>query len=302
MKQFGLKITSLCFAVLLLLCAVTPVLAEEATKAETTQKESAQKESSGKTSQKTEKKGDSAQLTINKDAKVDVGKTVTYTLYISETVKPIVGFELCLFYDKDHLQYQKGSLKFDNFDVVVYNEDLEGRIPMNHSNLSNTKVFSDKTQFVSASFKVLDGGEADISYFVTELYSENFEAEPYLKSYKFTYDLKEGDNTLLKNATPEVNTGSFAQGNYQGDFVNYADGMGEDNSPKDSGEHVRVGSVVKSSVIEVTRVVPGEEGASGTGGGFFNSIWFFLIAGVLVAGAIVTAVVLVSKNSKKPEE
>lgn len=282
MKQIGLKITSLCFAMVLLFCTVTPVFAEE-------DKQKTTAGSAGNT------------LSINKEATVEVGKTVTFTLNISEAVKPIVGFELCLFYDQDHLQYQKGSLKFDNFDVVIYNEDLPGRIPMNHSALTNTKIFTQKSQFVSASFQVLKGGEADISYFVTELYSENFEQEPYLKSYKFTYDLTEGDNVLVKDGTPVVNEDNEAQANYQGDFVNYADGMGEDNSPKDAEEHVRVGTAVVTNVIEVTRAV-GSDTAQSNGGGFFGSIWFILLIGLVVVGVIVTAVVIVSKQGKKTDE
>lgn len=281
MKQIGLKLSSLCFAVVLLLCAVVPAFAEES---------GASAASGG------------SQLTINKEAVAEKGKTVTYTLYLSETVKPIVGFELCLFYDSKHLEYQKGSLKFDNFDVVIYNEDLDGRIPMNHSALTNTKVFSDKSQFVSASFKVLDGGETDITYFVTEMYGEDFESEPYLKSYKFTYDLTEDGKALIKDATPVVNDDSYAKDNYQGDFVNYADGMGEDNSPKPSEEHLRVGSVVKSHVVEVTRSVSGSGADKNSGGGFFSSPLFFILAGLLVAGMIVTAVILVSKKGKTSGE
>ena len=65
----------------------------------------------------------------------------------------------------EYLEYQKSSLKFEKFDVVIYNEEMEGKIPMNCSSLENKPSFAEKGQFVSASFKVKKAGNAGITYF-----------------------------------------------------------------------------------------------------------------------------------------
>lgn len=270
MKRISSKITSVCFAVVLVVCSVITAFAEE----------------------------NQGVLKINEKTDVEVGKTVTYTLYLSDTVEPIVGFEMRLFYDSDFLEYQKGSLKFEKFDVVVYNEDIKGRIPMNCSSLTNLPNFSEKGQFVSASFKVLKEGNASITYFFTELYGENME---YLKSFKFTYDLSVDGKVVQKDGIPPVNTDSNTLENNQGDFINYADGMGEDNSPK-GDDHQQVGSAVQNNVVEVTRVINGDtaDAAKEEKGGFPTFLLFIFIP--LIVGAIVAAVVVVSVRGKREKD
>lgn len=296
MKRIGLQLSTFCFALAIVLLSAVPVFASEAkeeSKAEA-DKSTLQSESS----EKNDADNNAAELTINGKAKAKVGDIVTYTLNLSDTLKPIVGFDMCLFFDSQFLEYQKGSLKFDNFEPVIYNEDLDGRIPMNYSSLTSDKVFSKKSQFVSADFKVIAGGASDITYFVTEMYAENFETEPYLKSYTFTYDLT-GGTVDVKDEVPLVDSGTETQRNYQGDFVNYADGMGEDNSPQTPENHQKIGIVVQTSVVDVTQVVSGQnDGASGSQS---NHLLFYILAGVLVVGAVVAAVVIVSLKGKKEE-
>ena len=111
MKLFLRKLCSLCFAVSIIAISVSAVGAE--------QSNAAQNNTSA-----------ADQLTLN-GVNVDKGDLVTYTLYLSDVMDPVVGFELRLFYDETKLEYQKGSLHFDNFDVVIYNENIPGRIPMN---------------------------------------------------------------------------------------------------------------------------------------------------------------------------
>ena len=268
MKQFVLKITSLCFALTLLTFSALSVSAEDGAKADAT-------------------------LTLNDEATVNVGDTVTYSLYLGDTVEPIVGFELRLFYDSDFLEYQKGSLKFEKFDVVVYNEDIVGKIPMNSTSLTNLPLFDKKTQFLSADFKVTKPGKANISYFFTELYGENM---TYLKNFTFTYGLTVGDKAIVTDGTPLVNTDEDTLNNNQGDFINYADGMGE-NSPNQAEHNVVGGTLapyVQTDIVEVTRVVPGNEKSGGMSGGWV----FVLIAAPILIAAVVAAVIIVNKKNK----
>ena len=113
MKNFGIKFTSVFFAIALIVLSVSPVFADDGDA----------------------KKSDSV-LTINQEGKVEVGKTVTFTLYLSDA-DPVEGFQLELFYDKDHLKYKKGSLNFEKFDSVFYNEGIEGRLLMNYTSITN---------------------------------------------------------------------------------------------------------------------------------------------------------------------
>ena len=273
MKQIVLKITSLCFALTLLTFSAFTVSAEDGAKAE-------------------------GSLTLNDEATVNVGDTVTYSLYLGDTVEPIVGFELRLFYDSDYLEYQKGSLKFEKFDVVVYNEDIEGKIPMNSTSLTNLPLFDKKAQFLSADFKVTKAGKANISYFFTELYGENM---TYLKNFTFTYGLTVGDKAIVTDGTPLVNTDEDTLNNNQGDFINYADGMGE-NSPNQSAHESVAGNLkpyVQTEIVDVTRTVSGSESS---GSGLPGSVIFVLIAAPLLIAAVVAAVVIDNKKNKNGGE
>ena len=283
MKKLGIKFSSLFFALALVIGSTAVVCAADTTSAETTAGAGTQAAEGGST------------LTINNAASVEVGKTVTYTLYLSEATESIVGFELRLFYDSDFLEYQKNTLKFDKFDVVFFNEDIKGKIPMNYTSLNNQPLFDKKGQFLTANFKVLNGGNANISYFFTELYGENMD---YLKSFRFTYDLAVDGETILKDAIPVVNADDDTLQNNQGDFINYSDGMGEENSPQNESEHVRIGSGVKTQVIDVTRSND-ENGAKKTSGNnFVKYIIIFAILGLVVA-AIAVAIVMVRKKNEE---
>ena len=277
MKRITLRLLPICFALALVLGAVMPVLAEET-------KEDAKADQGSEV------------LSINGDGDVKVGDTVTYTLYLSDATEPIFGFELRLFYDSDYLEYQKSSLKYEKFDMVIYNEDIKGKLPMNHSSLNNLPSFEEKAQFVSADFKVTKGGEASITYFFTELYGENME---YLKRYKFTYGMTVNGEEVVTDATPPVNADENTLQNNQGDFINYEDGMGEENSPLKPEDHVRVGSIVQNKVVEITRFVESTADGKASKGNFFSSAVFYLIIGVVVVGALVAAIVIVSAKAKK---
>ena len=277
MKKLGIKFSSLFFALVLVIGSSAVVCAADTTAAAGTQAAE-----------------DGSMLTINNAASVEVGKTVTYTLYLSEATESIVGFELRLFYDSDFLEYQKDTLKFDKFDVVFFNEDIKGKIPMNYTSLNNQPLFDKKGQFLTANFKVLNGGNANISYFFTELYGENMD---YLKSFRFTYDLAVDGETILKDAVPVVNADDDTLQNNQGDFINFSDGVGEENSPQNESEHVRIGSGVKTQVIDVTKDSDGNGVKKASGNTFVKYLIIFAVIGLVVA-AIVVAIVMSRKKAK----
>ena len=140
-------------------------------------------------------------LTINGEGKVNVGDTVKFTLYLDETKEDIIGFELRLFYNSEYLKFDKQSLTSEKFDNLFYNPDIDGKIPMNWTDIGNPVSFATKDVFLSCEFEVIKGGEASIEYFVTEMYGDDM---TYLKSYKWTYDLEVNDKKVITDGVPPI--------------------------------------------------------------------------------------------------
>ena len=194
------------------------------------------------------------ELTINGEAKAKVGDKVKFTLYLDETKEDIIGFELRLFYSSDCLQFDKKSLTSEKFDNLFYNPDIEGKIPMNWTDIGNPVSFATKDEFVSCEFEVLKGGEASIEYFVTEMYGDDM---TYLKSYKWTYDLEINDEKAITDGVPIITKDEETLNERQSSFINYVDGMG--NSAQSSNFWILIigipiiGGLVVAAIVIVMK-------------------------------------------------
>lgn len=222
-------------------------------------------------------------LTVNSDAKVNVGDTIKFSLNLSDCTEEIIGFEMRIFYDSNYLQFNKDSLTFDKFQGVIYNQNLQNVIPMSWTNISNGADFSKKGLLVSAEFKVIKEGETEISEFITDMYGDDM---TYLKSYKLTYDITVNDEVIVSDKPPVVNDDEDTLKQRQGGFINYDDGMG-DNSPDHNGHR----AIISTEVVDVTRY----EQASSTSSGN-NTLTIFVIIGIVVVVLAVIAVVIVKKR------
>lgn len=237
------------------------------------------------------------ELVINSDAKVKVGDTVKFSLYLSDTTEDIIGFEMRLFYDNEYLEFDKDSITYEKFDGVIHNLNLENKIPISWTNISEPANFSQKALFVSADFKVLKGGETEISQFVTEMYGDDM---TYLKSYKWTYDISVNDEDVVTDKTPVMYADEETLNRSQGSFINYVDGMGEENSPNQDNHEVfggtgpQAGTNVVSNVLDVTRY----ENAGGSGNSDMTPI-IIVAAIVVVIGAIIAILIVKKKDDKK---
>ena len=237
------------------------------------------------------------ELVINSDAKVKVGDTVKFSLYLSDTTEDIIGFEMRLFYDSEYLEFDKDSITYEKFDGVIHNLNLENKIPISWTNISAPASFSQKALFVSAEFKVLKGGETEISQFVTEMYGDDM---TYLKSYKWTYDITVNNEPVVTDKTPVMNADEETLNRSQGSFINYVDGMGEENSPNQDNHEVfggtgpQAGTNVVSNVLDVTRY----ENAGGSGSSDMTPI-IIVAAIVVVIGAIIAILIVKKKDDKK---
>lgn len=264
MKKHLVKIISLCFAAALMLSFMTSITAFAADE----------------------------ELTVNSDAKVKVGDKIKYTLYLSDTKEDIIGFELRMFYDHNYLELDKDSVNYGKFDGVIHNLNLEDKIPINWTNISTPVSFSSKAEFLSMEFKVLKGGETEISQFVSEMYGDDM---TYLKSYKWTYDITVNDKTIVKDQTPVISDDAQTLEKNQGSFVNYIDGMGEENTPnKDNHSAVVGGTQIATEYVDVTRY------ENVTTNGSFNMMPIIVIvAVVVVAGAIVAILIIKKRDDAK---
>ena len=129
----------------------------------------------------------------------------------------------------------------------------------------------------------------------------------YLKSYKFTYDLSVNDKKVVSDAVLPITDDQETLQTRQSTFINYVDGMGEENTPnKDNHESV-VGKqpstiqVIETQVVEATRY---ETVNNGNNDGN-NVVMIVVVIALVVVAAVAVGVVIFRKKGEKngdPEE
>lgn len=227
------------------------------------------------------------ELTVNKSAKVNVGDKIKYTLYLSDTKEDIIGFELRMFYDHNYLELDKDSMNYGKFDGVVHNLNLEDKIPINWTNISTPISFANKDVFLSMEFKVVKGGETEISQFVSEMYGDDM---TYLKSYKWTYDITVNDESIVTDQTPVISEDEQTLKNNQGSFINYIDGMGEENTPNKDNHQAVAGSQFATEFVDVTRY------ENMPSSGSFNMMPVIVIVAIVVIAGAIVAILFIKKR------
>ncbi len=258
MKRMICKLISLCFVITMMLSAtVTAFAAEEA-------------------------------LTINGEAQAKIGDTVKFLLYLDECTEDIIGFELRLFYDDECLQMDPDSITYEKFDGVIHNTKIPGKLPTSWTNISQPADFSSKALFLSVDFKVLKAGDAEISYFVTDMYGDDM---TYLKSYKWTYDISVNDEAVVSDKTPPVSRDEETLKTKQGSFINYIDGMGEENSPN-KGEHEAIKTTeIVTHYKDVTQNNP-------SGGSNVNATYIIIASAIGIIALAMIAIMIVKKRDE----
>lgn len=185
---------------------------------------------------------DDLKINISADGKstvtAKVGDTVKYSVYMSDTNEKILGVQMNGFYDSDYLTIVKDSFNAESFPGAVLNDGLKNRYTFAWTDVQNLVQVSDDKPLYSIEFTVAKGGETELSYFISDMYGDDM---TYLKSYKITCSLTVNGKDKKTNVTPKVNSDDAKAAQLQGDFVNYVDGMGEENTPnKSNHESVKV--------------------------------------------------------------
>ena len=225
---------------------------------------------------------------INNEFTANAEEKFTYAMYMSDCTEKVLGVQMYVFYDKDCLEIDPQSVTFDQFNGAIFNANLEGYMTFNWTIISELADFSSRSKIVSMDFKVLKEGNTDITYFIREMYGNNTET---LKSYKLTYDIIKDGETIVSEKTPIVNGSDEVIAEHQGDFINYLDGMGEENSPNKDDHKAHQGE--KATMLPADTDTQTTENNSQA-----SSKTYFIIGGVVILIMLIGVVfILKGKNT-----
>ncbi len=237
------------------------------------------------------------EVTINDSANVAVGDTFTYSMFISDAQSGIMGMQAYVFYDTDYLEIDTSSISFETLNGVIYNGNLDGYMTFNFSDINNYADFSSRSQLVSMNFKVKKAGNTNVRYFIKEMYDSNMVT---LSAYTITYDIVYNEKTIVSDQIPVVEDSEKYINHYQGNFTNYLDGKGDDNTNEKSDHKAVIGE--KTTMVpqnnqndnQYTDVTQNDSGSSVT--------TIVIVCGcVLLAAAIAGVMYFRNKENKKNE-
>ena len=267
---------------------------------------------------------------------VNKGDEVIYSLKLTVPEK-VVGCDFSVYYDSSVLQVQDvadftGNYGEDGGRQAVINADIKDEVIGNWSILDGIR-FADNKPFVTVKFKAMKAAETHISYYVRYLYPESLQM---FTEYKFTCDVTVNGKEVVEDAAPELNVdakqphGQFVNsvtGDSDDADVNTAkkeeevaeDDVVADNSndkpvnKKDNDKDDKKDKDDKDVVVDAD----GDDNTSVIGGAdeptdikvtstpsqledfnIFQSVWLWVIVGVVLAGAAIAIVFVL----KKPKE
>lgn len=225
------------------------------------------------------------EVRINDAASVAVGESFTYSMYISDASDGIMGMQAYVFYDTDYLEIDTASINFETLNGVIYNGNLNGYMTFNFSDITNYADFSSRSQLTSMNFNVKKAGNTNITYFIREMYGSDTQS---LTAYTFTYDIISNGKTLVTAQTPVVETSDKYINTYQGNFINYIDGKGNDNTDEKTDHKAIIGertTMVPQNSQGNTQYINVEQSDSGT-----SVTTFVIICGVVLLACAIGGV------------
>ena len=222
---------------------------------------------------------------INDAASVAVGESFTYSMYISDASAGIMGMQAYVFYDTDYLEIDTASINFETLNGVIYNGNLNGYMTFNFSDITNYADFSSRSQLTSMNFKVKKAGDTNITYFIREMYGSDTQS---LTAYTFTYDILTNGKALVTEQTPVVESSDKYINTYQGNFINYIDGKGNDNTDEKTDHKAIIGertTMVPQNSQANTQYIDVEQSGTGT-----SVTTFVIICGVVLLACAIGGV------------
>lgn len=225
------------------------------------------------------------EVRINDAASVSVGESFTYSMYISDASDGIMGMQAYVFYDTDYLEIDTASINFETLNGVIYNGNLNGYMTFNFSDITNYADFSSRSQLTSMNFKVKKAGDTNITYFIREMYGSDRQS---LTAYTFTYDILTNGKALVTEQTPVVESSDKYINTYQGNFINYIDGKGNDNTDEKTDHKAIIGertTMVPQNPQANTQYIDVEQSGTGT-----SVTTFVIICGVVLLACAIGGV------------
>ena len=227
-----------------------------------------------------------------------VGDKVTYTLELGGCDELIEGFQMYVFFDSEKLKVVPDTLKCPEIPAAVFNDGVDGKIPVVFSSVSDKLDFSKKKTFLTVDFEVLSGGNTDITYFITELYGEDM---TFLKKFEFTNTIEVDGKKVVKSKAPTLVKDQKTVDAYQGGFINYSDGKGDENGT-DSAHQAVTGDMDNPDVTHIGEVTEAatevtKSGSKGESGGFPQYV-IWIVVGVIALGVGALIVVRTISGSK----
>lgn len=174
-------------------------------------------------------------LTFNDGKTANVGDTIDYTFSVGDCPEPLVGIQMYIYYDPEYLQVSE-----------KYNTELTGSVIINPSYIDdkgNGQVivtasdiagmdYTQKKTIIDVDFTVLKGGESNITYYITEMYTADAEMNLVpLSNYTFSQDISVNGSSVAEGETPklETNDEKFEE-NQISSFVNNEEGKSDGES------------------------------------------------------------------------
>lgn len=175
------------------------------------------------------------ELIVNKKISYKVGDTVTYDLRLQSS-ETVVGIQMDIVYDSQYLKIvDEDSVETPKFGGSIINTNLDNNIKMVWTSPTKPGRFMDEATLIKVDFEVIKEGKTDITYFIEEMYSMDL---TYLKEYTLTVDFSQNGTVVVEDEPPVVETNPDFVDENQGDFPNYADGKGENNTDTDDNRTI----------------------------------------------------------------
>lgn len=177
-------------------------------------------------------------LTFNGGKTANVGDTITYTFSLSDSPEPLVGIQMYVYYNPEYLQaspeYTTDLTGLTTVNPSYIDDKGNGQVIVVSSDI-NGMDYSAKKKIISVDFTVLKGGESDITYYVTEMYtldesSGSPEFAP-LSAYTFHQDITVNGSSVSQDETPKLETDDSKFTSDQiSSFVNNEEGKSDGQS------------------------------------------------------------------------
>ena len=205
----------------------------------------------------------------NNSIRAKVGDIIKYSICMSDVTEDVLGVKINGFYDSEYLSIVQNSFTTDAFSNYDTSTGTNNCYTLQWTDVQNLAKIDPNTPLFTIEFKVEKNGETDLSYFITDMYGEDM---TYLKSYTITCNVSVNGNEEEKNLTPIVNPDCVNDSSFQGSFMNYIDGMGDNKS-----------SIAETQFKHVTKVTGNMLGSGGD----------YTYANIIVAGTIILLIMAI---------